>query len=189
MAESVVDALEVIEIEAMHGEALAVPAHPPQQFIQPLIEQDAVWQIGQRIVMRHIGDTRFGLLALGDVDDRNQYRMRFAKRNAARIGQDFDLAAVGLDVTPGPVGLVGVADRSRDLAMDIPFVARPQIEERHAVQLRAAIAVMDKRRVIDADDAQIGRIVEPHRHRIAVEQQTKRCLALLEIADIGERHR
>ena len=111
MAESVVDALEMIEIEAMHGEAARrAGATPRQQRFEPLTEQDAVWQIGQRIVMRHIGDARFGLLALGDVDDRDHYRMRFAKRNAARIGQDFDLAAVGLDVTPGPVGLIAVAD-------------------------------------------------------------------------------
>jgi hypothetical protein len=64
MAECIVDAFEMIEIEAVNGEAFTVPVHSRQQFLEPLMEQHAVRQIGQRIVMRHIGDTGFRGFAL-----------------------------------------------------------------------------------------------------------------------------
>ena len=189
MAERIVDALEVVEIEAVHGEALALASATRQQFVEPLIEQDAIGQIGQRVMMRHIGNARLGLFALGDIDQRHQDRRLVAERHPAAIDQHVDLAAIGLDVAPAPLRLEFVADGSRDLLADVPFVARPQIVERHVLQTRTAIAVMCERGVIDAEDLEIVRIVEPHRHRIAVEQQPERGFALLEIADIGERHR
>ena len=106
------------------------------------MEQDAVGQIGERVVMRHIGDAGLGVLALGDIDDGDQNGVLVGERQPAGISEDFDFAAVGLDMAPGPVRLVFVADRARHLAVHVPFVARPQIEQRHALHARAAIAVM-----------------------------------------------
>ena len=75
MAERVVDAFEMIEIEAVHREALAAARRTrASNSLSRSLNKHAVGQIGQRIVMRHIGDARFGLLALGDVDDRDQNR-------------------------------------------------------------------------------------------------------------------
>ena len=62
MAERIVDALKMIEIETMHGELVAAPADPAEQFVQALVEQYAIGQIGEGIVMRHVGDAGLGVL-------------------------------------------------------------------------------------------------------------------------------
>ena len=66
---------------------------------------------GQRIVVRHVGDTRFGALALGDVDHRDQHGRRFFVRQPARVDRDIDQRAVGLEMPPGAPGVVRVAVR------------------------------------------------------------------------------
>ena len=55
MAERVVDALEAVEVEAQHGEALAAP-QALQRLLQLLAEQRAVGEVGQRVVARKVGD-------------------------------------------------------------------------------------------------------------------------------------
>ena len=66
MAERVVDALEAVEIEIEHRELVAA-ADAGQRLGEPLAEQHAVGQIGQRVVARHMRDLLLGALALGDV--------------------------------------------------------------------------------------------------------------------------
>ena len=44
-----------------------------QRLCRAHAEQDAVGQIGQRVVVRHVGDARLRLLALRDVDHGNQH--------------------------------------------------------------------------------------------------------------------
>ncbi len=65
------------------------------RMLQALLERHPVRQIGQRIVMRHVGDLRLGLAPLGDIDDRHQERAALAEADPAAVGQGFDLAAVG----------------------------------------------------------------------------------------------
>ena len=67
MAENVVDLLEAIEIEAEDGEALARAARLVERQLQALVERRPVRQVGQGVVMRHMGDPLLRLLALGDV--------------------------------------------------------------------------------------------------------------------------
>ena len=55
MAKRVVDLLEVVEIEAKHGELLAL-AKPGDRRIHVVPKQHAVWQAGQRVVVRHEAD-------------------------------------------------------------------------------------------------------------------------------------
>ena len=69
MTERVVDVLEVVEIEAQHGDLL-VALHAAQSLLQLLPEQHAVRQVGQRIVPRHVRDLRLGLPPFGDVLER-----------------------------------------------------------------------------------------------------------------------
>ena len=56
MAERVVDALEVVEVEAENGERLAAGPTRDSAFGHALAEQHAVRQIRQRIVPRHVRD-------------------------------------------------------------------------------------------------------------------------------------
>ena len=64
--ERVVDALEAVEVEAEHGEALAAP-QAQQRLLQLLAEQRAVGEVGQRVVAREVGDLLLLAAALGDV--------------------------------------------------------------------------------------------------------------------------
>ena len=68
MAERVVDGLEAVEVEAQQSDVLVAAARFQRRF-QALAQQDAIRQIGQRIVMRHVGDARLVAMALGEVAD------------------------------------------------------------------------------------------------------------------------
>ena len=66
VAERIVDALEVVEVETEHREALA--ALDALDLVIELFEQQrAVGQVGQRVVARHVRDTFLGALAFRDV--------------------------------------------------------------------------------------------------------------------------
>ena len=66
VAERVVDALEVVEVEAKHGQAFA--ALDALDLVVELLEQHRpVGQVGERIVTRHVRDALFRALAFGDV--------------------------------------------------------------------------------------------------------------------------
>ena len=68
MSERIVDALEFVDVDIEHGELLA-GLDRLQRLFEPLAKQDPVRQIGQRVVMRQMGDFLVGALALGDVLD------------------------------------------------------------------------------------------------------------------------
>ena len=68
MAERVVDALELVDVDIEHGQLLARP-YRLERLFQPLAEQDPVRQFGQRVVMRQMRDLLLGAPALGDVLD------------------------------------------------------------------------------------------------------------------------
>ena len=77
MAERIVDALELVDVDVIDGELLAV--RDLRQFLlQPLVEQRAVRQVGQRVVMGEVGDALLGAAALGDV---------LVGRDPAAVGQ------------------------------------------------------------------------------------------------------
>jgi hypothetical protein len=78
VSEQVVDLLEAIEVEAQHGEALAGLRRPRQSRRHMLVERRPVRQIGQGVVMRHMGDPLLRLPALGDVLDDAQHVSRRA---------------------------------------------------------------------------------------------------------------
>jgi hypothetical protein len=71
MAQCVVDALEMIEVEAEHREQVAA-FHPLELVLEPLAQQQPVRKIGQRVVARHVSDPLLDALALGDVIVRRQ---------------------------------------------------------------------------------------------------------------------
>ena len=55
VAQRIVDVLEVVEVEQVAGHDLARP-HARESQLQPLVQQHAVGQVGQRVVERHVGD-------------------------------------------------------------------------------------------------------------------------------------
>ena len=56
VAERVVDALEVVEVEAKHREALAA-LDALDLVLELFAQQRAVWQVGQRVMARHVRDS------------------------------------------------------------------------------------------------------------------------------------
>ncbi|MNS95974.1 hypothetical protein D3C72_1302540 [compost metagenome] len=105
VAQGVVDALEVVQVQAQHRRgAVAASVQGPEQ---PVAEQPAVGHARQRIVVRHVADLRVGGVLVGDVvrDQQHIARARVAavKRQglgaqgagAARRGQFLFLFAHG----------------------------------------------------------------------------------------------
>ncbi len=137
MAERVVDVLEQIEIDAQHRDVL-LPGWPRSSSLaQPVLVEIAVRQIGQAVMVRHVGDAGFRLAPLGDVDNRHQIAVATVEGDAAAEGQDMDFAAVGLEMPPVAIGMVDLADVAQRLAMHVPFVLRPDLPELHAQELFA----------------------------------------------------
>src|SRR5690606_20830183 len=66
MAERIVDALEVIEVEHDYG-TLPAGIAGSEQLADQLVEPGAVRQIGQRVIARHVADALLGFDARGDL--------------------------------------------------------------------------------------------------------------------------
>jgi len=66
MPQRVVDVLEVVEVETEDCH-LAIAPDTYQRILDAIAQQDAVGQIGQAVVARHVRDLRLGVAAVGDV--------------------------------------------------------------------------------------------------------------------------
>jgi hypothetical protein len=66
MTEGIIDVLEMVEIETVHGDLL-VARYAAEGVLQLFTEQRAVRQIGQCIMARHVQDLRLGFPPFGDV--------------------------------------------------------------------------------------------------------------------------
>lgn len=124
MALPVVDSLEPVQVEEQQGDLPVDPAGAPHRVVQPIAEERAVGQIGERVVLREVLQPRFVLLAGRDVPERRDVmadRPAFAagRRDRQILGEDLpalapvpDLAlpeAVGENRLPHlPVELRGV---------------------------------------------------------------------------------
>ena len=69
MAEHVVDRFEPIQIDAENAETFVRTRHHLDAGVDALVERRPVRQIGERIVMRHMGDALFASLDVGNVVD------------------------------------------------------------------------------------------------------------------------
>ena len=67
MTEHVVDFVEAVEIDRQHRELLFGFGAGLDHLRQRLQERRAIRQIGQAVMIGHVGHTRFGLTAVGDV--------------------------------------------------------------------------------------------------------------------------
>ncbi len=130
MTEGVVDVLEQVEIDAHDSDVLAGRSAPPQRLLETLLVKLAVRQIGQAVMMGHMGDAGFGLPALGDVDDRDQKPVMAVERDTTPIGQHLDLAAVGLEMATVLMEVIGIVEPQQRVVEIDPFVPKatnPQI--------------------------------------------------------------
>jgi len=67
VTESVIDVLEMIDVETMDGDRRAVARRSSQGLLQPVMKERAVGQAGQRVVMCEIVEFCLGLLTFRDV--------------------------------------------------------------------------------------------------------------------------
>src|SRR5882724_11294045 len=98
-----------------------------------------------------------------------------------RIDRQIDQRPVGLDMLPGArCELVAAA-----IASPWRFgIERLDAADGQLLELGSGIAVMLERRAVDADDALVFKRTDDHGYRIAVEQQAKRGLALLQFGKV-----
>ena len=136
MAERVIDQLEVIEVYAQGADEVAGATTLRQGVGHALAEQHAIGQVGKSVVVRHVRDTRLGLLALGDVDDGDQHRRRALIVEPTREHDDLDDAAVaravlgGADVGRERIGIGATPPRRRRRA------DRASVTERRCSRLK-----------------------------------------------------
>ena len=181
MAERVVDRLEIIEAEHQDGDLLGAAAGMQQDFVHLLAQQVAVRQSGQTVMLGHEGQPRLGALALGHVHQRQQHRRLVAMDELARIDREVDQRAVGPDMLPGPGGLLVAGAVAGPRQFGVEGLQAP---DRQLLEFSPAVAVMLDRGIVDGKDALAVQRADDHRHRVAVEQQPERSLALLELRDI-----
>jgi len=67
VAQGVVDVLEAVQVDEQHGQLLLVARGAQQRVLQAVVEQQAVRQRRQRVVVRHVVELFLRLLDQGDV--------------------------------------------------------------------------------------------------------------------------
>ena len=121
MAERVVDALEVVEVEEQHAEQHAAAARLLDRGSQALGEQPPVAEAGQRVVMGEEADLLLGAPPLGHVLRRalEPQRPAVVAVHHVRLAVDHALARIGEhDAEVGEEGIAG-ADRLADRLLQL----------------------------------------------------------------------
>ena len=177
MPERIVDFLEMVEIEQHHGDLPAAPARSRQGTGQPVPEQHAIRQAGQRIVQREMAHLLLRRLALGDIhrraDRADDLALRVAYRRRAR-----QLVVEGAVVEPDPQLVVAhqlatrralqrqpVGRHLHPVPID-PEVARPLRRRRRQREIVARRQPKLLRSVLVAADApRVAVVRKPHGDR------------------------
>jgi hypothetical protein len=109
-------------------------------------------------------------LALGDVGRHDEPAPAARERQVVGEHVDVDDGAVLLAMTPFALARHRV--RNRQLAFErLHVVARADVPDRHAQELRARVAVARDRRVVDGEERERLGVEHPHRLRVAIEEQ------------------
>ncbi len=123
VTEGIVDVLEHVEIEAHapltggHSDRL----WSSDQLLDAIVEQAAVGQPRQRIVMRHMRDLRLGAPPLGNIDHSNQLGVAAVQAHAPAEQQDLNRAAVGAHVIPVLTRITNAVDAREFARMGPPI--------------------------------------------------------------------
>ncbi len=78
MAEGVVDDLETVEVEEQDGAAPFLALCPRQRLIEPVVEQQAVGEPGERVVVGHVIQLRLGPAHGADIGEGDDVMARRA---------------------------------------------------------------------------------------------------------------
>src|SRR6266567_2033970 len=95
VAQAVVDELEIVEVEEDHGDIGVAASSGVHRNLEPVVEEHAIGQAGERVVERLVGKAVFQLLALGDVAD--------VEKEAANVGVVQKVRAYRFKVSPGAI--------------------------------------------------------------------------------------
>ena len=181
MTQRVVDGLKVVEVEKQDRNLVAAATGVRQQFIEPLAQQDAVGQPGQAVMLRHKGKAGLGALALRDVHQGQQDRRAAFECQVTRIDRHIDQRAVRLDMLPCSrgafFGALVAAPRRR-------LIECLHVGDFQLLEVVPRIAIVGDCGVVHAENTFVILRADDHRHRITVEQQPERRLALLQFGDI-----
>jgi hypothetical protein len=171
MTEGIIDVLEQVEIDTQHRDALVAGLAMIKRLPEAFLIELPVRQIGQAVMVRHVGDPGLGLVTLGDIDHGDQIAIAAVEHHPPPECQHMNLAAVGLEMPPVTAGMIGIADLLQRLRMGDPFVLGPDLLKLHAQERRAAVSVMLHGGVVDAEKSGGLGVEHPHRHRVVVKQQ------------------
>ncbi|EXI74661.1 MAG: hypothetical protein AW07_01589 [Candidatus Accumulibacter sp. SK-11] len=155
VTQSVVDALEAIEINEHHGQRLATAMRTREFMPDPLVQQAAVGQTGQRIDVRQAPDARLRLLVPADVDEAGDIVRRHAFRVDAADRQPFRIQAT----VPAPVPDLALPvpecfDRRPDALLKLGSVLRGEEESDLTTErLGRAVAGNPRKGLVGPDDA------------------------------------
>ena len=89
MAESIVNVLEVIEIEEHQRHWLLIPLRQTDDIFGVIVQLDTVWQPCERIEMRQVLNSFLGFLARGNVSGNPKQHRDFAICITERSGMGF----------------------------------------------------------------------------------------------------
>src|SRR5581483_5630868 len=161
MTGRVVDALEVVDVDAQYRAVFGVAAGPGQLALELLVEPAAVEQAGELVVVGHVSQALLVAHALGHVarDDRALHDSSVGVRDRRDGQRDRDHAAVlahalGLEVLDrltGEHGLEKLLPLARSVRA-LGYAARP------ADRLRGAVAVELLGAAVPARDGPVGRL-------------------------------
>ena len=160
MAKRIIDRLEMVEAEHQHRHLFGVTAGAQQDVVHLLAQQIAVRQPGQPVMLGHASQPRFGALAFGGVDQRQQDRWPVAVNELTRIDRQVDQRTVGADMLPG----------ARRTVVTGPWqfgVEGLQAADRQLLEFASTVTVVLDRRIVDGENALIAERADDHRNRIA----------------------
>ena len=168
MAKCIVDALKVIEVDVKHGNAVIDRALCSG--LQVGAERQAVGETCEIVMMSHVTDAGLRALVLGHVDNGDKPRGPSTVFERARIGRDVDRSAIRLDMLP-----IAFPQYAAFLLVFLgPSVFRQfDVADAHRQEAIAVIAVQPDCRIVDREDLERFAVMHPHRHWIAVEQQSE----------------
>jgi hypothetical protein len=129
VSERIVDAFEFVDVDIEHRQLLA-RNDPGQLQLELFVEQRAVRQIGQRVVMRQMRDALLGAPALGDVLQRG-HPSAIEQRLVDDLDRRPSVVSTTLWVTfPAPRCATHFAQKSSTSPMNDPVCLRCTIRSR-----------------------------------------------------------
>ena len=179
VTERIVHHLEPVEVEEEDREPAAAAAlRPLQRHPQPLHEQGAVGQPGERVVERRVPQLLLRAQALGHVDGDHQPRLPPGQLDGVGSHLHVEQLAGRLAVPPDVRQGRGTLRQPLQLVLQAGHVlGRADAGDGHAQELVARVPVTLDRRVVDGQEAQRLRVEHPHRLRARVEEHAVALLA------------